>query len=278
MKRLITFVITLVMVICTASSYAYANVHIDKEETIKIANDFLTLLEEKNYEKAKKMLVDERSIVNECGYTFEELMEENPLSAYYIYEAEVKEIDNNTLLLPTKVVYYNKDTYIIPIVVSNRDGIYTIHLIEENDKTDELYSTKTIYENYDEEITSINNSAKTVSTKVDDYEFWNLYTSVKGKDTFVVKAGSYKIAGEQSPYDWPGGSSVPCTVKYSIVKATGLTQTTYGSTKVKKSGVFTAYISGSKDFSKGRIVISRTADNAEPMRVRGSGTIYSVNS
>lgn len=278
MKRFTIFVMTLVMVICTASSYAYANDHIDKENAIKTAINFLTLVEEKNYEKAKKLLVDERSIVNEFGYTFEELMEENPLEDYCVYESKIKEIDSQTLLLPTKVVYSNKDTYIIPIIVSNTNDIYMVHLIEEDDETDDLYATKTIYESIDKENISSNISPQASTTKVDTYEFWDLYTSVSGIDTFAVKAGSYKISGEQSPYNWPGGDDVPCTIIYSIVKATGLFQTTYGSTTVKKSGSFTAYISGTKDFSKGKIVISRSSNNAEPMRVRGSGTIYKVNS
>lgn len=277
MKKFTAFIMTLVIAICTTSFYAYANDDIKKDGAIETAINFLSLVEEKNYEKAQKLLVDERSIINEFGFTFKELLEENPLLEYHVYKSKIKEIDSETILLPTKVVYSNKDTYIIPIVVSNTNGINMVHLIEDDNNTDEMYATKTIYES-NEKKSSSNVSAKASTTKVDDYEFWNLYTSVSGKDTFTVKAGSYKISGEQSPYNWPGGDDVACTINYSIVKATGLTQTTYGSTKVTKSGSFTAYISGTKDFSKGRIVISRSANNAEPMRVRGSGTIYKVNS
>lgn len=76
----------------------------------------------------------------------------------------------------------------------------------------------------DKENISSNISTQASTTKVDTYEFWDLYTSVSGIDTFAVKAGSYRISGEQSPYYCPGGDDVPCTIIYSIVKATGLFQ------------------------------------------------------
>lgn len=278
MRKFTVFFMTLVMIVCSMSFPAYANEGINKQVAIKTTIEFLDLVEKENYEAAKKMLIDERSIVNEFGYTFDELLEENPLSDYYIYEYQVKKIDSDKLLLPVKVIYRNKDAYIIPIVVSNTNGTYIVHLVEINDETDKLYTVKTIQENIDEKTISPNPTPKASTTKVDEYEFWNLYTSVSGSDTFTVKAGSYKISGEQTPDGWPAGSSVKCTITYAIVKATGLFQTTYGKTVVEKSGSFTAYISGTKNFDKGRILIGRSTKNPDSMRVRGSGTIYKVNS
>ena len=102
-----------------------------------------------------------------------------------------------------------------------------------------------------------------------------MYTSINGIDTFAVSAGSYRIEGEQTPDNaWAAGAAVKCYITYSIVKATGLTHTTYGSTLVYAYGNFTAYISGTKDMTKGRIVISRSSKNPDQMRVRGSGKIY----
>lgn len=191
-------------------------------------------------------------------------MEEDPLNDYSINPNGIKIISSDSYVIPTTVTYNSGDTYIIPLVVTNDNGNYVVHLIED-DNSNPLLSTVTVYE------------TPTISTHaaVDSYTFEQVYTSLKGIDTFPVYAGSYRIEGEQTPDKaWAMGAAVKCYITYSIVKATGLTQTTYGSTLVYAYGNFTAYISGTKDMTKGRIVISRSTKNPDQMRVRGSGSIY----
>ena len=83
MKKFTAFIMTLVIAICTTSFYAYANDDIEKDGAIETAINFLSLVEEKNYEKAQKLLVDERSIVNEFGFTFKEFSFVNDVTPRY---------------------------------------------------------------------------------------------------------------------------------------------------------------------------------------------------
>lgn len=267
MKKITMSVISFLFIICSVTSTVSAadiKTTINQTEAIATAEKFLFAVKEKDYATAKEILIDERPITNEFGYSFEDLINEDPLMNYDLNKNDIQTISNNSYVIPTKVLYESGDTYKIPIVVSFDNGKYIVHLIED-DNTNPLLSTSTIYE------------TPTISTyaAVDTYTFDKLFSSIDGIDKFAVTAGSYRIEGEQTPVkEWAAGAAVACYVKYSIVKATALSQTTYGSTVVHTYGNFTAYISGSKDMSKARIVISRTAQNPEQMRVRGSGSIY----
>lgn len=111
--------------------------------------------------------------------------------------------------------------------------------------------------------------------RLDDYNFWNLATSINSKDRFNIRKNIIHINGEQWNDRFEQGWNEPARIVYSVRVKAWYGSYQWGTTgnATVKNGRFDLYIHGRNSYANNAYLVIDNRTGAYP-RSKGSGIVY----
>lgn len=183
--------------------------------------------------------------------------------------SSLNEIGNN--IITADIVFNDGSEATVPFFVLPKDDAFIIK-----------FTTDDLSENgYIETKATVEKSSKISdrpSVWKDDYEFWYLYGTIYGVDTFSVNQNGIMINGYQENDALETGWEDPANVIYAIVEEHWYGDYVWASspTAIVKNGSFTVAMAG-KNSSQSNLKIRISNQTGAYPRSAGHGSIYSIS-
>ena len=282
-KRLFAAIIAIVMV-CSIGAIGVNAQTQEQSPAVCFLDNFLSDLKNGNIDEAFEVIEDERIQLNE-NVDVMTLSEEEMDQVEYIesvdhfqdsYEEEaiveyssLTEQGNN--IITAEIVFSDGSEATVPFLVVEQDGGYVVKFT-----TDDLSENGYIETQEEEE------SAPTINPRAavwkDDYEFWYLYGTIYGLQTFSVSQNGIRIDGYQENDAIETGWQSPAEVIYAIVEEHWYGDYVWATTSnaIVKNGSFSVTLVG-KNSSQSNLKIRISNQTGAYPRSAGYGDIYSVS-
>lgn len=247
-------------------------------------DNFLSNLKNGNIDEAFEVIEDERIQLND-NVDVMTLSEEEMAQVQYVasvdrfqdaYEEEyivsydsLTELDNN--IITADIVFSDGSEATVPFLVLEKAGDYIIK-----------FTTDDISENGYVENKEATEDNATITPRAtywkDDYEFWYLYGTIYGQDTFSVSQNGIRIDGYQENDAIETGWQSPAEVIYAIVEEHWYGDYVWATTSnaIVKNGSFSVTLVG-KNSSQDNLKIRISNQTGAYPRSAGNGSIYSVS-